>query len=84
VATNRLEEQELSIRCLHLLQISLVYIDTLMLQQILADPAWLERLDAEDRRALSPLLYGHCNPYGTFELDMSKRPPIEAAPIFTG
>jgi TnpA family transposase len=83
VATNRLEEQELSILCLHLLQISLVYINTLMLQQVLADPAWLERLDAEDRRALSPLIYGHCNPYGAFELDMSKRLPIEAVPIFT-
>lgn len=84
VATNRLEEQELSILCLHLLQISLVYINTLMLQQVLADPAWLERLDAEDRRALSPLIYGHCNPYGAFELDMSKRLPIEAVPIFAG
>ena len=84
VATNRLEEQELSLLCLHLLQISLVYINTLMLQQVLADPTWLERLDAEDRRALSPLIYGHCNPYGAFELDMSKRLPIEAVPIFTG
>ena len=84
VATNRLEEQELSILCLHLLQISLVYINTLMLQQVLADPAWLERLDAEDRRALSPLIYGHCNPYGTFDLDMSKRLPIETPPIFSG
>jgi hypothetical protein len=77
VATNRLEEQELSILCLHLLQISLVYINTLMLQQVLANPAWFERLDVEDFRALSPLIYGHFNPYGTFELDMSKRLPIE-------
>lgn len=83
VATNRLEEQELSILCLHLLQISLVYINTLMLQQVLADPAWLERLDAEDFRALSPLIYGHFNPYGTFELDMSKRLPIETPPFST-
>lgn len=84
VATNRLEEQELSILCLHLLQISLVYINTLMLQAVLADPAWLERLDEDDRRGLSPLIYGHCNPYGTFDLDMSKRLPIEAPPLFTG
>jgi TnpA family transposase len=84
VASNRLEEQELSILCLHLLQISLVYVNTLMLQQVLAEPAWLDRLHEDDRRGLSPLIYGHCNPYGTFELDMSKRLPIEAPPIFTG
>jgi len=84
VASNRLEEQELSILCLHLLQISLVYVNTLMLQQVLAEPAWLDRLHEDDRRGLSPLIYGHCNPYGTFELDMSKRLPIEAPPLFTG
>ncbi|MCP4902219.1 MAG: transposase, partial [bacterium] len=28
-----------------------------------------------DLRALSPLIYHHVNPYGTFELDMAKRPP---------
>jgi len=54
VATNRLEEQELSILCLHLLQISLVYINTLMLQAVLADSAWLDRLNEDDCRGLSP------------------------------
>lgn len=33
-ATNNLEEQEIIMLCLHLLQISLVYINTLMIQQI--------------------------------------------------
>ena len=32
IATNRLEDQELAVLCLHLLQISLVYIITLMIQ----------------------------------------------------
>lgn len=36
VATNRLEDQELAILSLHLLQISLVYINTLMIQQVLS------------------------------------------------
>jgi TnpA family transposase len=35
-ATNRLDEQELSVLCLHLLQISLVYINTLMIQRGMA------------------------------------------------
>jgi TnpA family transposase len=79
VATNRLEEQELSVLALHLLQISLVYINTLMIQQVLTEPAWLSRMKFEDFRALSPLIYNHINPYGIFELDMDLRLPIEYA-----
>jgi len=37
IATNRLDEQELSVLCLHLLQMSLVYINTLMIQKVLAE-----------------------------------------------
>ncbi|WP_417460783.1 Tn3 family transposase [Kordiimonas sp.] len=73
VATNRLEEQELSVLSLHLLQISLVYVNTLMMQRVLADPGWFRTLTAADRRAITPLIYGHINPYGIFDLDMSKR-----------
>ncbi len=41
IATNRLDDQELSVLSLHLLQSCLVYINTLMLQDILADPECL-------------------------------------------
>ena len=78
IATNRLDDQELSVLSLHLLQACLVYINTLMLQAILADPAWMGRMTADDFRALSPLVYTHINPYGTFELDMNARLPIAA------
>jgi len=78
IATNRLDDQELSVLALHLLQACLVYINTLMLQAILADPTWMERMTADDFRALSPLVYTHINPYGTFELDMAARLPIAA------
>jgi hypothetical protein len=43
-----------------------------MFQQILDEPDWLERMLQEDPRALSPLIHHHINPYGTFELDMTK------------
>ena len=76
IATNRLEDQEISVLALHLLQASLVYVNTLMLQQVLEEPGWLERMQPEDRRGLSPLLYYHVNPYGSFELDMAKRLPL--------
>jgi TnpA family transposase len=77
IATNRLEDQEIAVLALHLLQASLVYVNTLMFQQVLEEPGWLERMMAEDRRALSPLIYHHVNPYGTFELDMAKRLPLD-------
>lgn len=79
VATNRLEDQELSVLSLHLLQICLVYVNTLMIQDILREPVWLARLQPEDFRALTPLIYSHINPYGIFELDMDARLPFGQA-----
>jgi hypothetical protein len=73
IATNRLEDQEVAMLSLHLLQISLVYINTLMIQQVLTDQAWWERMKPDDLRALTPLIYAHINPYGRFDLDMQKR-----------
>ena len=64
---------------LHLLQISLVYINTLMIQQVLTDQAWWERMKPDDLCALTPLIYAHINPYGKFDLDMQKRLPLMAA-----
>ena len=77
MATNRHEDQELGVLTLHLLQVCLVYINTLMLQQILAEPAWENRLTTEDLRALTPLTYAHVNPYGTYILDMDSRLAID-------
>ena len=79
VATNRLEDQELSVLSLHLLQICMVYVNTLMIQQVLDEPYWLRRMKKEDFRALTPLIYAHINPYGIFELDMNERLHLEVA-----
>lgn len=73
VASNRLEDQELSVLALHLLQSCLVYVNTLMIQRVLEEPRWRRRLKAEDLRGLTPLFYLHVNPYGRFELDMTQR-----------
>ncbi len=73
LATNQRAEQVLGMLSLHLLQVCLVYINTLMLQQVLGEPEWNKPLTGEDQRALTPLIYGHINPYGTFRLDMNKR-----------
>lgn len=73
VASNRLDDQEVSVHALHLLQSCLVYVNTLMLQRVLVDPAWLARLTPADRRGLTPLVWGHVSPYGAFDLDMEQR-----------
>ncbi len=64
---------------LHLLQSSLVFINTQLLQAVLCDPAWAGRLTEEDRRGLSPLFWSHVNPYRRFRLDMDTRLDLTAA-----
>ncbi|MCB1964843.1 MAG: Tn3 family transposase, partial [Candidatus Accumulibacter sp.] len=78
IATNRVEDQELAMLSLHLLQACLVYVNTLFIQEVLAEPVWRERMTADDWRALSPLIYHHVNPYGRIELDMNRRLPLAA------
>lgn len=73
LSTNRREDQEMSMLCLHLLQNCLVYINTLMMQRVLAEPGWHGRLTERDLQGLSPLVYAHVNPYGRFDLDLSSR-----------
>jgi TnpA family transposase len=77
IATNRRDDQELTMLTLHLLQNCLVFINTLMIQRVLSDPAWEERLTADDLRGLTPLIYGHISPYGAFLLDMHTRLDLE-------
>lgn len=79
IATNRREDQELTMLSLHLLQLCLVYINTLMLQRILGEPHWERRLTPEDRRGLTPLMYHHVTPYGLFRLNRAERLIIEEA-----
>ena len=73
IATNRIDEQEISALSLHLLQASLVYVNTRMLQTVLVEPKWVDRMTPEDYRGLTPLIYGHVNPYGRFDLDLNSR-----------
>ncbi len=72
------ENQEVSVLALHLLQSALVHVNTLLLQEILAEPEWSGRMTDEDRRALSPLFWAHVNPYGRFVLDMDSRLDLAA------
>ena len=73
IKTNKTDDQELSVLCLHLLQACMVYINTLIIQQVLSEPHWKGRLTPEDYRALTPLLSTHINPYGLFPIDFNER-----------
>ncbi|MFF3672311.1 hypothetical protein, partial [Microtetraspora malaysiensis] len=50
----------------------LVHVNTL-LQQALAEPAWVKKLAEDDRRGLTALFWSNVNPYGTFRLEMDER-----------
>ncbi len=77
MSTNRREDQELAMLCLHLLQNSLVYINTLMLQSVLSHPQWKDKLTKEDKRAITALFYEHINPYGLLLIDLNQRIPLD-------
>jgi Tn3 transposase DDE domain len=51
----------------------LVYMNTLMLQRVLEEPAWMARMTEADMRALHPLPHAHVTPYGRFDLDLEQR-----------
>ena len=72
-ATNRVADQEQAVLSLHLLQVCLVYVNTLFIQEVLTEPAWRDRMTVDDWRGLTPLIYHHVNPYGRIELDMGRR-----------
>ncbi|MFB7504818.1 hypothetical protein [Streptomyces broussonetiae] len=58
------------------------HVNTLLLQQLLAEPQWADKLTAEDRRALTALFWS--NVYGTFRLDMDKRLELPLSAVVPG
>lgn len=78
------EHAETSMLALHLLQSALVHVNTLLLQQVLAEPKWAKKLTAEDRRGLTALFWSHINPYGRFRLDMDSRLELSLSAMLPG
>jgi TnpA family transposase len=56
MVSNRPEDHEISMLALHLIQNCMVYINTLMIQKVLAQPHWHGRLTPRDYAALTPLI----------------------------
>src|SRR6202162_2951855 len=61
MVSNRREDHEISMLALHLIQNCMVYINTLMIQKVLAQPHWKGKLTPRDYAALTPHR-GHTNP----------------------
>ena len=64
---------------MRILQAALVYVNTLMLQDVLDEDHWIELLTPEDRRGLTPLFWQHILPYSEVKLDMTARLSIRTA-----
>jgi TnpA family transposase len=79
--SNRPEDQEIAVLSLHLIQVSLALVNTLMLQEVLAEDKWKTSMKPEDWRGLTPLFYQHVNPYGRFTLDLTQRIPLSHAKL---
>lgn len=73
ITTNDKEDQELSILALHLVLVCIIYMNTLIIQEVLSNPSRSYRLTKADLRALTPMIHGHINPHGIVILDMAKR-----------
>lgn len=78
--SNRRDEQELGMICLQILQLALGYVNTLMLQDVLAEPDWAEVLGDADRRGITPLFTSNMTPYGDIQLDTSRRLALGGEP----
>jgi TnpA family transposase len=76
ISSNDVDAQEIAILSMHLLQACLVYVNTLMVQEVLAEPKWYDQMTEADWRGLTPLFYLHVNPYGRFDLDLNQRIPF--------
>jgi hypothetical protein len=65
---------------MHLLQAALVHINTLLLQRVLAETQWSDRLSDVNRRGLTPLFWSNANCYGSLAgLDMHRHLDLEIA-----
>ncbi|MGH3149278.1 MAG: Tn3 family transposase, partial [Streptosporangiaceae bacterium] len=73
ISINRREEVEMTALCLRILQAALVFVNTLMLQDILAGETWSALLTPEDRRDLTPRSGSMCGLIWEVRLDMGSR-----------
>jgi TnpA family transposase len=74
------EHQEVAMLALHLLQASLVLVNTRMLDRVLAEEDWASRLTGPDRRGVTPLFWSNIALYGRFHLDLNTHLDFDQPP----
>jgi TnpA family transposase len=74
------ETQEISMLALHLLQSALVLVNTRLVDRILTEPEWADKLTERDRRGLTPLFWSNVLLHGIFALDLTKRMDYDRTP----
>jgi TnpA family transposase len=72
------ESQEISMLALHLLQSALVHVNTLLVQEVLAEPKWSDKLTEAERRGLSPAFLDTCEPLR--QVRAGHEPPLAPRP----
>ena len=77
--TNSREQQAIASLCLQLVQNCLMLINSILVEQTVTQHQLLEQLSRDDRRGLTALFYEHVNPYGLFELDVTRTSFLEVA-----
>ena len=63
----------MSVVCLQILQAAMVYVNTLMLQDELAENAWYRLLTSEHLRRLTPLTWAYVALHGESQANMNSR-----------
>lgn len=61
------------------LQNALVYVNTLMMENVLTEPAWSARMAPEDYRGLTPFDLFPRDSYDAFNLDLERRLDFEVS-----
>ncbi|HSL87286.1 MAG TPA: Tn3 family transposase, partial [Bacteroidales bacterium] len=72
IQTNDPVIQELTVLCLHLLQDSLILVNTDMLQRVYYAGGYHHKIKADERNVITPLFTSNVNPYGDIRLDINK------------
>lgn len=72
IQTNDPIRQELTVLSLHLLQNSLAFVNTAMLEHVYYKDGYIHKMKAIDKNAMTPLFTSNVNPYGEIRIDINK------------
>jgi TnpA family transposase len=75
------DSQEVAMLALHLLQSALALVNTRLVDRVLREPQWADRMQDADRRGLTPLFWSNVAFHGAFALDMESHIDYHRGPV---